>query len=89
MFVGGIMGFILDNIIFGLCEEWGMVVWNSEVVEVGDRVYVYDFLFGLKKLSFYGFVKYVFFLLYYGDEEIFVVELRKVIKKLSGLVVIL
>lgn len=85
MLVGGITGFVLDNTIPGSREERGMVVWNSEVAEVGDRAHVYDLPFGLKQLSSYGFAKYVPFLPYYGDEETPAVELRKATKKPSGL----
>ena len=85
MLVGGIAGFILDNTIPGSREERGMVVWNSEVTEVGDRAHVYDLPFGLKRLSSYNFAKYVPFLPYYGNEEIPAVELRGATKKPRGL----
>lgn len=85
MLVGGITGFLLDNTIPGSREERGMVVWNSEVTEVGDRAHVYDLPFGLKKLSSYSFAKYVPFLPYYGDEETPAVELRKATKMPSDL----
>lgn len=85
MLVGGIAGFILDNTIPGSREERGMVVWNSEVTEVGDRAHVYDLPFGLKRLSSYNFAKYVPFLPYYGNEETPPVELSGVTKKPRGL----
>ncbi|XP_020615395.1 solute carrier family 23 member 2-like isoform X2 [Orbicella faveolata] len=84
MLVGGIAGFVLDNTIPGSREERGMVVWNSEMTEVGHRAHVYDLPFGLKKLSFYNFAKYVPFLPYYGNEETPAVELREAKKKPSG-----
>ena len=85
MLVGGIAGFVLDNTIPGSREERGMVVWNSEVTEVGDRAHVYDLPFGLKRLSSYNFAKYVPFLPYYGNEEIPAIELREATKKPTGL----
>ena len=85
MLVGGIAGFVLDNTIPGSREERGKVVWNSEVTDVGNRAHVYDLPFGLEKLSFYSFAKYVPFLPYYGNQETPAVELREATKKPSGL----
>ena len=54
MLVGGIAVFVLDNTILGSREERGMVLWNSEATEVGNRAHVYDLPFGLKTLSSYN-----------------------------------
>lgn len=77
MLVGGIAGFVLDNTIPGSRDERGMDVWNSEVTEVSGRAQVYDLPFGLKRLSFYNFAKYVPFLPYYGNDERAAVELTE------------
>lgn len=81
MLVGGIAGFVLDNTIPGSREERGLAVWNSEVTEVSGRAHVYDLPFGLKRLSYYKFAKYVPFLPYYGNKEPAAVELKEARKK--------
>ena len=69
MLVGGIAGFLLDNTIPGSREERGMTVWSNQATEVDSRARVYDLPFGLKRLSFYKFAKYVPLLPYYGTQE--------------------
>ena len=75
MFVGGIMGLLLDNTVPGSLEERGIRLWREQLGVTGVEnsviaaMSVYDLPFGLKRLSKYKFAKYVPFLPYYPEPE--------------------
>ncbi len=73
MAVGGVTGFILDNLLPGTPKERGIVTWRSLFEEKGPggkkvaSIHTYDVPFISKYLNKSKFVKYVPFLPYYGD----------------------
>lgn len=72
MAVGGITGFVLDNLLPGTLEERGIKKWRS-LFEDGDKegpkkvasIHTYDVPFVTKYLMKSPFVRYVPFLPYY------------------------
>ena len=73
MFVGGMTGFILDNVLPGTREERGIVAWNRRGGEDGATgaqrvasVHVYDPPFLTKKFMQSKVCKYLPFLPYYA-----------------------
>ena len=75
MAVGGITGFILDNILPGSLDERGMTRWKSAISEgesEGERlasIHTYDVPFITPYLQRFSFVKYVPFLPYYDEND--------------------
>ena len=75
MAVGGLSGFILDNLLPGTAEERGILKWRSLFSEEGDdgksrkiaSIHTYDIPFLSKYLNKSKIVKYLPFLPYYGD----------------------
>ena len=85
MFVGGLVGFVLDNTMPGTPEERGLVKWRARLkdesgveLEVAS-IRIYDLPFGLNKLSHLEVCKYLPFLPYHpymeaADAEMAVIE---------------
>ena len=75
MALGGITGFILDNILPGSLDERGMTKWKSAVSEgetEGERlasIHTYDVPFITPYLQRFKFVKYLPFLPYYDEND--------------------
>ena len=73
MFVGGLVGFVLDNTVPGTPEERGIRKWREILRDSDDKhvgiasIHTYDLPFGLNKLSNHKFAKYVPFLPYYPE----------------------
>lgn len=76
MLIGGMIAFILDNTIPGTPEERGITVWRQNTEHGGKRIHVYDLPFGLRKLSTYRFAKYLPFLPYYPDGNVYSAEVE-------------
>ena len=72
MWVGGLIGFILDNTLPGSDEERGILKWRElHEAHEGDAIQVasihtYDIPFITPFLQKFSFVRYVPFLPYYG-----------------------
>ena len=75
MALGGITGFILDNILPGSLDERGMTKWRSAISEgetEGERlasIHTYDVPFITPYLQRFTFVKYLPFLPYYDEDD--------------------
>ena len=77
MAVGGLTGFVLDNLLPGTLEERGILKWRNLFSEEDDvksgkstkiaSIHTYDIPFISKYLNKSRFVKYLPFLPYYGD----------------------
>lgn len=70
MAVGGITGFILDNLLPGTLEERGIKKWRVLFEEKGDQkkaasIHTYDIPFVTKYIQKFNFVRYIPFLPYY------------------------
>ena len=85
MFVGGVVGFVLDNTMPGTAEERGLIKWRSRLKdELGEElevasVKIYDLPFGLNKLSSLKISKYLPFIPYHSkiaetDTQLSVIE---------------
>ena len=81
--VGGITGFILDNLLPGTPEERGIKKWrslfsedNKECKLLVASVHTYDIPYITKILQKFTFVKHIPFFPYYGEE--IATELNKV-----------
>ncbi|XP_076361007.1 solute carrier family 23 member 1-like [Tachypleus tridentatus] len=89
MFVGGFIGFLLDNTIPGTAEERGLNSWRNERPESntcdveGSSYTTYDFPFGMKFIRKYKVFSYIPISPTY-DENIVVGKMKSVIK-LKGL----
>ena len=74
MAVGGITGFILDNILPGSLEDRGIIQWKKGTIEgSGDSgsaasIHTYDIPFITPYLQKFSIVKYLPFLPYYGRD---------------------
>eukprot|EP00794_Sanderia_malayensis_P009722 gene9722-10713_t len=72
MAVGGVTGFVLDNLLPGTAEERGILKWRSLFEEKAGKgklasIHTYDLPFISRYLNKSPLVKYVPFLPYYGD----------------------
>ena len=85
MFVGGLLGFVLDNTMPGTPEERGLIKWRARLTdESGEElkvasVKIYDLPFGLNKLRSFKICKYLPFMPYHSykpaaDAEMSVIE---------------
>ena len=71
MVVGGIVAFILDNVLPGSQKDRGIIKWRSLMMEEGKgtmaSIHVYDLPFGLTNK--WQFTKYIPFLPYYPENR--------------------
>ena len=71
MVVGGIVAFILDNLLPGSEQDRGIVKWRSLMVEEGKgtiaSIHVYDLPFGVTNK--WTFTKHIPFLPYYSEDH--------------------
>ena len=71
MAIGGVTGFVLDNLIPGTLEERGLIQWKRSTTRAGDQtkhaasVHTYDIPFITPYLQRFRIVKYLPFLPYY------------------------
>ena len=74
MAIGGVTGFILDNLLPGTIEERGLMQWKSSMTSTGDQrkhstsIHTYDIPFITPYLQKFKFVKYLPFLPYYEED---------------------
>ena len=71
MVVGGMVAFILDNLLPGSKQDRGIVKWRSLNVQGGKgsmaSIHVYDLPFGITNK--WTFTKYIPFLPYYSEDN--------------------
>ena len=71
MAVGGVTGFILDNLLPGTKQERGLISWKNNVESAGSKpvasVHVYDPPFLTENFMRSKICKVIPFLPYYGD----------------------
>ncbi|XP_028392387.1 solute carrier family 23 member 1-like [Dendronephthya gigantea] len=70
MVVGGLVAFILDNILPGSDKDRGIIKWRSQMMQEGKgnvaSIHVYDLPFGITNK--WKFTKFIPFLPYYGPD---------------------
>ena len=75
MFVGGMIGFVLDVTLPGTDEERGIRKWRESCLNKGGSdtrvtsIHTYDIPYLTPLLQRFPFVRYIPFLPYYGNEE--------------------
>ncbi|XP_072015865.1 solute carrier family 23 member 1-like [Amphiura filiformis] len=77
MFIGGVLAFILDNIIPGTIEERGLVAFSRQYKEDDDEINsldVYDLPFGMTLLRQLKWTQYIPFSPTYARKRIIVDE---------------
>ena len=72
MAVGGVAGFVLDNLLPGTIEERGVKKWSQNATADGEKrdvasIHTYDIPFITPYLQRFRVVKYLPFLPYYGE----------------------
>ncbi|XP_002160774.2 solute carrier family 23 member 2 isoform X1 [Hydra vulgaris] len=75
MAVGGLTGFVLDNLLPGTSQERGIIKWQNNLMPDGhpvtiSSIHVYDPPFLTMKFMTSKVCKYIPFLPYYGDQNL-------------------